>query len=242
MNKEIDAVILAGGLGTRMGEITKDYQKCLLPIENKPILLHILDGIQSAFGSARVIIATGYEGNVVKKQIGMRYRNIKIEYVHNPEKLETKRRLLLSEGLLKGPFLFLAGDIIVNPCQLEKIATNFEKEKSTEIMGIISAATFHEPALSHALITVENNNRLTELIFPPPDIWTNQQLREMNLAYYNQRFLYKARVTAPDVKYVVAVISLAIKEGEKFMVERYFDRWYHFVKPEDLNTTIVFNK
>jgi len=209
MFHEIEAVILAGGMGERMGNSARDRQKCLLPVEDKPILEHILDNVTNAFGSAKVIIATGYRGETVKEYFGSRYRNIDLNYVHNPDHLETKKRLLLAEEMLKKDFLFLAGDIIVHSSQLQKIATSFEKEKYNGILGAISGATKHEPAMSHALITVKDGHA-EKLIFPPPNVYAADDLREMHIAYYSKQFLDILHSSPSSIKYISSVLSLTM--------------------------------
>lgn len=44
-----------------MGEITKDRQKCLLPIDGKPILIHVIENLLEAFGSVDIKIAVGFK-------------------------------------------------------------------------------------------------------------------------------------------------------------------------------------
>lgn len=113
MGKEVDAVILAGGRGSRMNELTNSTQKCLLPFKGKPILLHILDTINDAFGSANVVIATGYKGEQIKELVGDRYGNTVVNYVHSSDLLETRRRLLLAKDMLNGSFLISPGDAYI---------------------------------------------------------------------------------------------------------------------------------
>ncbi len=240
MEKEITAVILAGGRGARMGDLTRDQQKCMLPVNGKPILDHILDNLQEAFGSGRLIIATGHKSESVIKAYGSKYKNIDIEYVYSPEQLETRRRLLLTEDLIRGPFLYLSGDIISDPTQLMKVAESYEREKGRGLLGVISAATDHEPALSHAIITVENGHAV-EMIYPPTSTWNKDQVREMGIAFYDSQFFYRLKSAKPDQPYLSHVIAEAISQGVDFAVEKYFDRWYHFARPEDLQTTISFS-
>jgi len=240
MQKEIEAVVLAGGRGAKMGEITRNQQKCLLPVDEKPILYHILENIQVAFGSAKVVIATGYLGENIKKLIGTKFGNLEIEYVHNPNPLETKNRLLLAESVISHPFLFLAGDVIVHPAQLEKVATNFESDKPTGILGVVSGAIDHKPALSHVLIS-EKDDRVTELVFPPPAVWGNYHLREMHVAYYDKGFFKLLCQSPHDILYLSTIISNAIKAGTEFAVVKYSNHWYHFSKQEDLQTNIVYD-
>jgi len=239
MNKETTAVILAGGRGERMGTLTQSQQKCMLPIDGKPLLSYILDNVHAAFGSAHLIIAIGYLGESVREYFKNQYGGISIDYVHSPERLETKKRLLLADDLIKGPFLYLAGYVISHPTQLIRVAESYEKDKSVGLLGVISGANDHLPALSHALITVEND-RAIEMIFPATSTWNDRQLREMGIAYYGRRFIDRLKQSRQEQTYLSHVIAEAIKEGSDFAVAKYFEKWYHFLRPEDLKTSINF--
>ena len=59
-------VILAGGFGTRMGELTKDIPKPMIPINHKPIIHHLMDYYHS-FGFSDFIILTGYKGFKIRE-------------------------------------------------------------------------------------------------------------------------------------------------------------------------------
>src|SRR5215510_14221578 len=63
------AVILAAGKGTRMRELTNDVPKPMLPVEGKPILEHIVDGIV-ANGIRDIFIVTGFRAEVVENHFG----------------------------------------------------------------------------------------------------------------------------------------------------------------------------
>lgn len=240
MTPEVKAVILAGGRGSRMRELVTNRQKCMLPVDGKPILEYILDNIQCAFGSANVIIATGYRHEDVQTYFGHGFGNINIQYIHAPQQLETKRRLLLAKDMINGPFLYLAGDVISNPTQLANVAAAYEREKTQGVLGVISGATDHTPTINHALITTGHGHAI-EMLYPPTAEWNPNQLREMGIAYYNQEFIYKLTESRPDQTFLSHVISEAIAKGADFAVEKYFDKWYHFEKPNDLDTRVVFD-
>ena len=59
-------VILAGGFGTRLSEYTSKIPKPMVKINNKPILIHIMEHYNK-FGFNEFYIAIGYKGNVIKK-------------------------------------------------------------------------------------------------------------------------------------------------------------------------------
>ena len=63
------AVILAAGKGTRMRELTNELPKPMLPVEGKPILEHILEGIIAA-GIRDVFIVTGFRAETIENYFG----------------------------------------------------------------------------------------------------------------------------------------------------------------------------
>lgn len=68
----LKAVILAGGLGTRLSEETTDKPKPMVPIGGKPILWHIMK-IYSAYGINDFVICCGYKGYVIKEYFANYY-------------------------------------------------------------------------------------------------------------------------------------------------------------------------
>ena len=63
------AVILAAGKGTRMGALTEELPKPMLPVEGKPILEHIITGI-AAQGVREVCLIVGWKAEVIGKHFG----------------------------------------------------------------------------------------------------------------------------------------------------------------------------
>ena len=63
--KEMEAIVLAGGYGGRMESFALERQKCLLPIEGKPVLGHVMESLVAAFGSVDLKIGIGFKGEQV---------------------------------------------------------------------------------------------------------------------------------------------------------------------------------
>lgn len=238
MSPELDVVILAGGEGKRMGERAKNIQKCMIPIENKPIIAYILDNVSSSFdSSARVVIATGYKSESITEYLGSKYKNIDIEYVHSPEKLEYRKRLLLAEDHLRGPFIVHSGDVVTRDSHMRELAETFFHDMG--VKGVVSGASEEFRAPTHALI-ITNESKLVQIIYPPP-VDSSGKFRDMGIYFFDNTFLYKLKETAADILAVTPVINAALKEGEDFSVLKYFDKWYHFAEPADLDVKIEFD-
>jgi D-glycero-alpha-D-manno-heptose 1-phosphate guanylyltransferase len=85
---ELAAVVLAGGMGTRLRSVVADLPKVLAPVAGRPFLTYLLDQIADA-GIERVVLSTGYLAEQFAEVIGDRYRNIQIIYAHEEQPLGT---------------------------------------------------------------------------------------------------------------------------------------------------------
>lgn len=72
---KVKAFITAAGVGRRFGALTRQTNKCLLHVEGKPLLTHILDKLEAA-GIRETVLVTGYQNRAVRKCAGRRARAI----------------------------------------------------------------------------------------------------------------------------------------------------------------------
>ena len=80
----MQAIILAAGMGRRLGEYTKDNTKCMLPVNGVRLIDRALDQL-AKLDLKRVVIVVGYKGQNLIDYIGNRYDGqLKIEFVENP--------------------------------------------------------------------------------------------------------------------------------------------------------------
>lgn len=75
----MEAIILAGGLGTRLRSVVPDLPKPMAPIGNRPFLSYIFDYLHKQ-GVSRVILSTGYKHEVIEAYFGNQYKDISIYY------------------------------------------------------------------------------------------------------------------------------------------------------------------
>ena len=78
----MQAVILAAGMGKRLKGKTKNHTKSMVKILGKTFLEHSLDKI-TKYNISRIIIATGYFGDEIKKVIGKSYNGVPVIYIDN---------------------------------------------------------------------------------------------------------------------------------------------------------------
>jgi MurNAc alpha-1-phosphate uridylyltransferase len=102
--------ILAGGLGTRLGEHVREVPKPLLEVAGEPFLLHQLR-LLAAHGASEVVLCVGYRGELVESRIGGERFGMRIRYSFDAPGLEgTLGALRRARPLLGERFLVLYGD------------------------------------------------------------------------------------------------------------------------------------
>jgi NDP-sugar pyrophosphorylase family protein len=105
---------MAGGLGARLGELTKNTPKPMLQVGNKPILETIIEGF-AKYGFSDVIISVNYLSHVIEEYFGNGENfGVNIEYVHEKERMGTAGALSLMRDKLTEPFFVMNGDILTN--------------------------------------------------------------------------------------------------------------------------------
>jgi NDP-sugar pyrophosphorylase family protein len=102
--------ILAGGLGSRLGERVAEVPKPLLQVAGEPFLLHQLR-LLASYGAKRVVLCVGYLGEMIETAIGVERFGISIAYRHDGDDLRgTLGAVRAASELLGDRFLILYGD------------------------------------------------------------------------------------------------------------------------------------
>ncbi len=83
-----EAIILAGGLGTRLKETIPDMPKPMAPIGGKPFLWYVMEYLHQS-GIRKVIMSVGHKHETIVSHFGNRYKETKIDYAIETEPLGT---------------------------------------------------------------------------------------------------------------------------------------------------------
>jgi NDP-sugar pyrophosphorylase family protein len=128
--------ILAGGLASRLGEITKKLPKSLIEISGKPFIFHQLDILKSQ-GVKNVVLCVGHLGQMIESAVGDgRNFNLSIKYSYDGDKqLGTGGSIKKALHLLDPNFFVLYGDSLL-PINFEKVQQSYN-EKRLGLMTII---------------------------------------------------------------------------------------------------------
>ncbi len=110
MLSQTTAVILAGGLGTRLRAVVADKPKVLAEIHGRPFITYMLDALAAA-GLRHVVLCTGFRGDLVCSTLGTSYRDIELQYSQEETPLGTGGALRNALPLLRSdPVLVMNGD------------------------------------------------------------------------------------------------------------------------------------
>ena len=110
----MQAIILAAGMGRRLGEFTKNNTKCMVEVNGVRLIDRLL-GQLSKLNLQRAVIVVGYEGAKLKDYLGYSYSGLKIDYVENPIYDKTNNIYSLSlakQQLIEDDTLLIESDLI----------------------------------------------------------------------------------------------------------------------------------
>ena len=149
-------VILAGGKGTRMREMTTDLPKPMVSIGDKPVIDHLIE-IFEYFGNFEFVIPTGYLGNIIDEHFKNK-KNVRV--VETGLDTNTGGRIKKIEDILEERFLVTYGDGLAN-VNINKLIDFHKKNNS------IGTMTVTNPVSRFGLVNFNKESRVESFIEKP---------------------------------------------------------------------------
>ncbi|MGE4294595.1 MAG: nucleotidyltransferase family protein [Campylobacterales bacterium] len=154
-------VLMAGGLGSRLGELTKETPKPMLHVGNKPILQTIIENF-AKYGYTHIVIGVNYLSHVIEEYFGDGGRfGVNIEYVHEEKRMGTAGALSLMRNLLDEPFFVMNGDLLTN-VNFEHLHDFHLAQKAVATMAVRE----YDFQVPYGVVNVENG-RIQSIIEKP---------------------------------------------------------------------------
>ena len=154
----MQAIILAAGMGKRLGEYTQNNTKCMLEVNGVRLIDRALD-ILHGVGVSRVVLVVGYKGQNVKDYVGTDYNGTPIEYVDNPvyDKTNNIYSLYLAKDyMLADDTLLLESDLIYEPRVVQKLIDDPSPN--------IALVDKYESWMDGTVVTIDEEKRITRFI------------------------------------------------------------------------------
>lgn len=152
----MQAVILAGGKGTRLRPFTFTQPKPLLPLLDIPFLVWMLDRCQSV-GLTEILISVGYLGDQIQAALGSgQDRGLKIDYIQESSPLDTAGALAQGRHLFTGnPLVVFNADILTDLDLRDLIKTHMESGARATL-----TLTRVEDITAYGLVELESDQRI----------------------------------------------------------------------------------
>ncbi len=151
------AVILAGGLGTRLQPYTFFIPKPMLPLGNKPLLEYIIEWVKNAGAIDNIIVCVSYLHRTIEDYFedGARF-GVEIEYARSERPVATAGQLKTAEKLLDEPFVCVYGDSVYE-FNLRKMIREHMESKAFVSMALLAYST----KLKYGFIDMNGQDKVT---------------------------------------------------------------------------------
>ena len=226
-------VILAAGVGSRLGPLGKKYVKALLPVANRPLIGHHLE-LLSDLGVQRVVIVVGHRAEFVEQAVGDGRRwGLELQLVEQSEPLGSAHALSVARAHIDGPFLLLLGDYYFVASKPETMLRRLERGQS----AIAAKREPNERLIREACaIAVKGDGRVVSIVEKPAQPTTD--LKGCGF-YALQPEVFDAVMRTPRTalrnEYELTVtLELLLASGKPLYADEIIDWDSNVTRPEDL--------
>src|ERR687887_878619 len=161
----MQALILAGGEGTRLRPLTSPVPKPVVPLVDRPFITYMLEWLRS-HGVDDVVMSCGYMASGVRNVLGDGTQlGLRIRYVEEPRPLGTGGAVKFAEPLLEERFLMLNGDVLTDL----DLTAQIEQHERTGARATLALTPVEDPS-AYGLVRTTRDGEVTEFVEKPsPD-------------------------------------------------------------------------
>ncbi|MBI5961049.1 MAG: NTP transferase domain-containing protein, partial [Chloroflexi bacterium] len=208
------AVILAAGRGSRLGLLTKDRPKSMLPVLGKPMMARVMDRLRDA-GIRRFVVVIGdQEGAIAAYLSTSWYPDTEVKFAIQAVPTGTVDALLLAAPFLDGPFVLTAVDNLTSPDHVRNLMSCFTQAGDHVATLSLLPATPDQIRVSSGVV-LENN--IVKAIEEKPADPKGSHASIMLYAFSQKIFEYlpKVKVSARGEREIASAIQASIEDGQK---------------------------
>jgi choline kinase len=184
----LQAIILAAGMGRRLGELTRSRAKCMVQVCGKTLIERQLNSL-SELGIKKAVIVVGYEADGIRNLIGNEFKGMEIIYVFNEKYAITNNiySLWLARNyLIQEDTILLESDIIFDKSLLSRIV-------SSEHDNVVAVAKY-EPWMDGTVTLVDEKDKVIAFVNKTGFRWeyVNNYFKTINIYKFSSEFSRKA--------------------------------------------------
>ncbi len=132
----MEAIILAGGLGTRLREVVPDLPKPMAPVHGKPFIEYLIKKLKKN-GFLKIILSVGFKADKIQQYFGYAYDGIEIVYSLESEPLGTGGAIRLAMEHCKGSHVYIFNGDTYLDLEIDQVESLWFKKKTSIIVGKI---------------------------------------------------------------------------------------------------------
>ena len=225
------AVLLAAGRGTRMGAITGETPKPMLPVAGKPMLEHIVDRLSVA-GFDRFLIVTGFAGRQIEKHFKASRHSI--EFVRQEPVNGTASAARLADAFAgESPFLLTYGDILCDPSEYTRMLAVLDKKPAAA--AVLAVKEVDDPWQGAAVYEI--GGRVTKIIEKPAQGTSVTRWNSAGFYLFKPSiFSYLARVqpSSRGEYELTSALQIMLSDRLELHISPIAGEWRDVGRPEDL--------
>jgi dTDP-glucose pyrophosphorylase len=216
------ALILAGGRGSRLHELTNNANKCMRELQGRPLIEYSLENARRA-GAEEIDIVVSYKAETIINHFGNEYNGTPIKYIIQWERKGLVHAIECSKATIDGSdfMLFLADEILIDPRHAGMI-DYFQEQDVFALCGTVFVTDTTQISKTYSIIYDEQSCRVYRLIEKPRKP-LNNLMGTGNCVFKNRIFDYIPYTPINqqrDEKELPDLIQCAIDDG---MSVKYFD-------------------
>jgi NDP-sugar pyrophosphorylase family protein len=233
------AVVLAAGKGTRMGNLTDELPKPMLPVGDKPLLEHILDRLGHA-GIRECCLITGYRHEVIEEHF--KSYPMRLTFIHQEVINGTAGAARLSRSFAASdPVLLTYGDIWCEPDDYRRVMQPIEIEPDTE--ATLAVKYVDDPFQGAAVYVTDGYIR--EIIEKPVKGTSTTNWNSAGIYCFRPRVfeeIDRVPLSARGEYELTSAIEQMIDRARKLRAVEIKGTWRDIGRPEDLTAATQFQQ
>lgn len=230
------ALILAGGRGRRLENITNSMNKCMLTLGGRPVLEYNIERAVEIDEIDEIILVVGYRAEDIINRYGIEYKGKRIRYAIQWEQKGLVHAIeCAKDAIRKSSFFLLLGDEVLVNSRHKEMLKKFKEEDLFGICGVTFQKNKNKISRTYTVL-VDDDGKILRLIEKPRKALNNWQgtghciFKNKILSYINRTPIHPER----GEKELPDLIQCAVDDGQLVKIFNICDEYTNINSEEDL--------
>lgn len=236
----MQALMLAAGMGKRLGKYTKNATKCMVPVNGKTLIENAIEALLAA-GITKLVMVVGYKSDVLKAFLAGKYPEMAIEFIDNDVYSTTNNIFslyLAKQALAADDTILLESDLIFDKDIIRELVEN-----PADNLAVVSP---FEPWMDGTVTVLNDRQEIVGILGKSDFVWTDTRDYYKTVNIYKLSKEFSANVYLPFLdayqkaygknEYYETVLKVIAFLDNTMLKAHIVDesRWYEIDDPADL--------